>query len=62
VTIIAHHPIEWYEANGWKHSLNGMEYHVVRNKDKLLEQLQANAAPERLVTTFVKDMHQLFGY
>jgi surface protein len=62
VTIVAHHSIEWYEANGWEHSLNGVEYHVIRNRDELLEQLQANAAPERLVTTFVRHMDNLFEF
>jgi surface protein len=59
VTVVAQHPIEWYEANGWEHSLNGMEYRVVRNRDELREQLYENAAPERLVTTFVNNMRGL---
>lgn len=62
VTIVSHHPFEWYEGNGWEHSLNGVEYHVVRNRDELLEQLRANASPERLVTTFVRQMHALFAH
>jgi surface protein len=60
VTIVARHSMEWYELNGWEHSLNGVEYHVVRNREALREQLRAKAFPERLVTTFVRRMHELF--
>jgi surface protein len=60
VTIVAHHPIEWYEENGWKHSLNGVEYRIVRSRNELKECIQAVFAPERLVTTFVKSMENLF--
>jgi hypothetical protein len=62
VTIVAHHSMEWYEINGWEHSLDGVEYHVVRNRDELREQLRANASPDRLVTTFVRLMHRMFEY
>jgi surface protein len=60
VTIIAHHSIEWYDANGCEHSLNGAEYIVVRNRDDLRNRIQASAPTGRLVTTFVEDMHRMF--
>jgi surface protein len=61
VTIVAHHPIEWYEANGWEHSLNGVKYIVVCHRDELKELIQASLPTERIVTTFVEDMRFMFN-
>ena len=62
VTVVAPHPFEWYEENGWEHELEGVRYQIIKDSHDLRAVLRdlPRGDEARLVTTFVRQMDEVF--